>query len=212
MNSGLIRTCAILFLAFSPVAVKSQQTAPDVILFNGKIFTSDAAHPYVQGLAIRGDRIVAAGDSNKIRALAGSHTKQIDLDGRTVIPGINDAHNHLGIAPETVEFESPNPTLAEVSEAIVAAARKMPPGAIVYGWIGQSAYFTCARNDRTHASSPLAGIFPELGHGRRQPACPLSSRRRHGLGPTLASNPFSSWCLEHSLDEAGSHARDRSAG
>jgi len=31
MNSGLIRTCAILFLAFSPVAVKSQQTAPDVI-------------------------------------------------------------------------------------------------------------------------------------------------------------------------------------
>jgi len=52
MNSGLLKTCAIFFLAFSPVAVKSQQPAPDVILLNGKIFTSDAAHPYVQALAL----------------------------------------------------------------------------------------------------------------------------------------------------------------
>jgi predicted amidohydrolase YtcJ len=80
-----------------------------LVLLNGKIFTSVAAHPYVQALAIRGERITATGDSAKIRALAGPHTKQIDLGGRTVIPGINDAHNHLGISPPNrIDLVAPN--------------------------------------------------------------------------------------------------------
>src|ERR1700677_151493 len=87
------------FLTLSFTTAKCQQTAPDLVLLNGKIFTSDAAHPYVQALAIRGERIAATGDSAKIKALVGPHTKQIDLGGRTVVSGINDAHNHLGIAP-----------------------------------------------------------------------------------------------------------------
>jgi hypothetical protein len=48
-------------------SVFAQQTAPDLILYNGKIFTSDAAHLYVQALAIRGDRIMATGDTDKLR-------------------------------------------------------------------------------------------------------------------------------------------------
>ena len=49
----------------------AQQTRPDIVLLNGKIFTSVAAHPYVEALAIRGDRIVATGDTATIRAMAG---------------------------------------------------------------------------------------------------------------------------------------------
>ena len=71
-----------------------QQPSPDLILLNGKIFTSDSAHPYVQALAIRGERIVAAGSTKEIGALAGPQTKRIDLGGRVVIPGIDDAHYH----------------------------------------------------------------------------------------------------------------------
>ena len=56
------------------------------MLLNGKVFTSDASHHYVQALAIRGERIVATGDSATIEALAGPQTRQIDLGGRTVIP------------------------------------------------------------------------------------------------------------------------------
>ena len=91
----LIVACFAACAAFA-ASLAAQQAAPDTILFNGKIFTSDAAHPYVQALAIRGERIVAAGDSAKIQALAGPRTHQIDLGGRVAIPGINDAHNHLG--------------------------------------------------------------------------------------------------------------------
>lgn len=124
------------------VVVANQRPAPGLILFNGKIFTSDAAHPYVQALAIRGERIVATGDSSKIEALAGPHTKQIDLGRRTVIPGINDAHYHLGVTPANefyLPFKSPDPTLTEVSEAIRAAIPKAHEGAIIYGYIGPAA-------------------------------------------------------------------------
>ncbi|MFZ1998925.1 MAG: amidohydrolase [Candidatus Sulfotelmatobacter sp.] len=140
MNSASIKACIAVFaLVLSSFSADSPQTAPDLILFNGKIFTSDSAHPYVQALAIRGDRIVATGDSDKIKALAGLQTKQIDLGGRTVIPGINDAHNHLSISPPNrihLEFTSPDPVWPEVKSAIAAAVTKASKGTIIYGDIG----------------------------------------------------------------------------
>ena len=70
--SGPIKICiAVFLLSLFQAAAESQQAAPDLVLLNGKIFTSDVAHPYVQALAIRGERITATGDSAKIRALAG---------------------------------------------------------------------------------------------------------------------------------------------
>ena len=137
MKSGSIKTYgAILFLMLLPVALQSQQAAPDVILFNGKIFTSDATHLYVQALAIRGERITATGDSAKIRTLAGPHTKEIDLGGRTVIPGINDAHNHLSIFPSDridLELNNPDPAWPEMKAAIAAAVLKGPRGTFIRG-------------------------------------------------------------------------------
>lgn len=87
--------------AKQPVA-PVQQAALDLILFDGKVFTSDVAHPYVQALAIRGERIVATGDTDKIMALAGPQTKKIDLGDRTVVPGINDAHNHVEVSDDVL--------------------------------------------------------------------------------------------------------------
>ena len=93
MVGGAVKTCiAVFFLALSHVAAESQQPAPDLVLLNGKIFTSDTAHPYVQALAVRGERITATGDSAKIKALVGPHTKQIGISRRAHgNSGINDA-------------------------------------------------------------------------------------------------------------------------
>jgi hypothetical protein len=51
------------FLAFG------QQPPPDLILFNGKVFTSNVSQPYAEALAIRGERIVAVGTSKEMAAL-----------------------------------------------------------------------------------------------------------------------------------------------
>src|SRR5690348_12475055 len=117
----------VLFLSLWSAALFAQQSAPDLILLNGKIFTSDIANPYVQALAIRGERIIATGASEKILALAGTETRRIDLGGRTVIPGINDAHNHLEVSPSEIvelQFKTLNPRWNEVKQALAAGVVK----------------------------------------------------------------------------------------
>jgi len=67
----------------------------DLILTNGRFFTLWSERPRVSAIAVRGGRIVAAGDEAEIQGLRGARTPMIDLRGRTVIPGLTDSHVHL---------------------------------------------------------------------------------------------------------------------
>src|SRR3954464_8330624 len=68
--------------------------APNVILYGGKGVTVDAGFSIAQAGAIPGDRIIAVGDDARVRSLAGAGTREMDLAGRTVIPGLMDGHLH----------------------------------------------------------------------------------------------------------------------
>lgn len=68
---------------------------PGLILFNGNFITMDAKETTAQAVAILGDRILATGSSADMRQMADTSTRVIDLHGRTVTPGLIDAHNHL---------------------------------------------------------------------------------------------------------------------
>ena len=76
------------------------QAAPEMIVFNGKIVTmSDKGFTanvgtIAQAMAIREGKIVSVGTTAQIRAQAGPNTKQIDLKGRTVLPGLVVVHDH----------------------------------------------------------------------------------------------------------------------
>lgn len=120
--------------------VSAQQPAPDLVLFNGKVFTSNAKQPHAEALAIRGERIVAVGSSQEISALAGKETRQIDLGGRTVIPGINDAHDHLGVGPDSYDLpiKGMDPSWQEVKDALTAVVSKAPKGTWIGGVFGQT--------------------------------------------------------------------------
>jgi hypothetical protein len=61
--------------------VFGQRPSVDLVLFNGKVFTSNSNQPYAEALAIRGERIVAVGSSKEIIALAGKKTRRLDLGG-----------------------------------------------------------------------------------------------------------------------------------
>src|SRR5262245_18909611 len=67
---------------------------PDLILLNGRVVTMDAAGTVAEALAVSGDRLAAVGSTAEIRALAGSGTRTIDLEGRTVLPGFIDPRIH----------------------------------------------------------------------------------------------------------------------
>lgn len=76
----------------------------DTILVNGKIVTVDDRFTIAQALAIKGQRIVAVGKNEGIRKLAGTNTRVIDLEGKTVIPGLIDNHVHWIRAAEHDEL------------------------------------------------------------------------------------------------------------
>ena len=69
--------------------------APDTIVFNGKIVTVDKAFSIAEAAAIKNGRFIAVGSTREIQALAGSVTEEVDLSGKTVLPGFNDSHLHI---------------------------------------------------------------------------------------------------------------------
>ncbi len=119
----------------------SRQPAAAIILTDARIFTADSSHPWAEAVAIRGDRIMAVGTTAEIRRLAGPATREIRLGGRIVIPGINDAHDHVGDVPMPGEFRTsasptPDPTLAQVLDSIRVIAARTSPGSWIKTTVG----------------------------------------------------------------------------
>lgn len=67
----------------------------DTVLFNGKVVTADKDFAIAEAVAIRDGKIIATGRSANILRMADQNTRRIDLEGKTVIPGIIDSHSHL---------------------------------------------------------------------------------------------------------------------
>ena len=163
---------SLLALAISASVANAKPTPkPDLILYHGAIFTADAAHPHAEAVAVRGDRIVAVGTDAAVRKLAGPKTRQVDLKGHTVIPGLNDAHAHLGVFPADevfVELPSFDPAWSEVKDAITQNLAKAPKGAILAVTIGTTVFY-----DTTVDRAALDAVAPDTpvilstfdGHG-----------------------------------------------
>lgn len=67
----------------------------DMILYNGKVVTVDKHFSIAQAVAVKDGVIVAVGKNDQILKLSSPETKRIDLQGKTVIPGLIDAHAHM---------------------------------------------------------------------------------------------------------------------
>lgn len=160
----------LLISIFISLSVSAQQNAPDLILYNGKIFTSDAEKPSAEAIAIRGERISAVGSNAEIKKLAGAKTRLIDLQMRVVTPGFNDAHYHVIPDPNgfDLQFSTLEPTWEEAKTAIEAAVKKVPAGTWIYAYVGS----TIILNEQVtrHALDKIAPNHPVLlrayyGHG-----------------------------------------------
>lgn len=104
----------------------SQLATADRVYYNATIHTSDG--PRASAIALAGNRILATGDDDAMRALAGPHAVQRNLRGRTVIPGLIDSHNHLlqtGLNAALVDLARAE-TIGDVLAALVERARSSP--------------------------------------------------------------------------------------
>lgn len=113
----------------------------DTVYLNGTVVTVDAGGTVAEGVAVRGDEIVAVGSSFEIEALAGPGTLVVDLAGRTMIPGFYAPHDHFPgagtRATRSVDLNSPPmgemETIQDVVEALGRKAADTPRGEWVNG-------------------------------------------------------------------------------
>jgi len=95
-----LQVCFVLLLvtAFNFVGAVSplgaQSSSGEQILFDGKVFTGDPQNPYAEAVAIRGDKIVAAGSFAEVEKSVSAKAERIDLEGRSLFPGFIDSHSH----------------------------------------------------------------------------------------------------------------------
>ena len=144
---GCVAATALAVSAAPAVAGKFHNTTketPDLVLYDGAIFTADKVHPRAQAIAIDGERILAVGSDASVRKLAGPKTRQIDLKGHTVIPGFNDAHAHLGIWPANqinLDQDNYDPAWNDLKDMLAKAVAKAPKGAPISATIGTTVFY-----------------------------------------------------------------------
>jgi hypothetical protein len=126
VNGGLV----LLLVALAAVSAFQRQPAPSHVFHHGRIATVDPQFKVVEAMAIRDGRVLATGTNAAMLALAASGTEQVDLGGRTVVPGLIDSHVHAPSA-SMYEFEQPVPDMQSVEDAlgyIRARAGQTEPG------------------------------------------------------------------------------------
>ena len=90
--AGLV---AILIVPCLPILSGAQGTdKAERVLFNAKVFTGVPDHPYAEAVAIRGDKIIAVGNFPDVSQAVSASAEKIDLQGKTLLPGLIDSHIH----------------------------------------------------------------------------------------------------------------------
>ena len=132
---GAVVTLVAGLLAGAAVRAATPASA-DLILVNGVVLTEDAADRTAEAIAIRDGRILAVGSNTEIRAYAGRQTRQIDLHGRTVTPGLIDSHAHLlegGLNTIITVDLGDASTIEEVRGRVRQRAKTLKPGQWLLG-------------------------------------------------------------------------------
>ena len=112
----------------------------DLVLVNGKIVTMDPEESIREAVAVKFGRILAVGSSEEVEGLVGVETEVIDLEGRTVIPGLIDSHGHFVRTGATrmilvdLSEEAGVRSIADLQERLAARAEETPPGEWVTGY------------------------------------------------------------------------------
>lgn len=189
-------------------SVCSNAQTADLILTNGKVFTSDPYQLYVQAIAIKGNKIMAVGSNEAIIKLRSKRTKQIDLKGSTVIPGFNNAHDHPGWgAPigKSYNYTETNPyglSKTSVLDSIKRLVKEASPGTWIYGFIGVAVFQDMTMRAALDSIAPHNPVALQIwwGHGMVVNAKALEAT---GLSDK-AKDPIGGWYIRNASGKINS--------
>lgn len=155
---------AIALLAPCAPAWAAAKAPPDVVFLDGKIVTLDGKGTIASAVAVKDGRFVAVGSTKAIRALAGKTTEIVDLRGKTVVPGLIDAHCHPAptmLFTRSVDGRAPGvPSVARLLENVAARAKVAPRGEWIVA-VGASASQTKFVEKRLPTRAELDAAAPD---------------------------------------------------
>jgi predicted amidohydrolase YtcJ len=108
----------------------AQSSAPELVLYNGRIVTVNPAFAVAEAVAVSRGRFVAVGTNAEIRRLADGSTRQIDLASRTVLPGLADNHLHDAGGGPGVDLSGAR-SIDDVLKSVAARTEQTPPGDVI---------------------------------------------------------------------------------
>jgi len=107
----------------------------DSVYLNGRIYTVDAAFSVASALAVKGDRFVFVGPDEDARKHIGERTEVVDLQGRTVLPGLINSHLHfLGIGLSLIHLDAFLKPKQRILGDVADAYKRGATGAWIKGW------------------------------------------------------------------------------
>ncbi len=125
-----------LIAALASGCYPADNSQPPLIIHNADIWTMDPSRPRAQAIAIDGNRILAVGNNEDIRALVTPQTRVLNARGRTLLPGFNDAHQHpAAVSADSVDLGPLSiSNIDELIETLQVRASQIPAGEWVLGW------------------------------------------------------------------------------
>ncbi len=127
---------ALMLMSLALAACQTQKgPVADLVLMNGHIITMDEGAPEAQAIAVAGDRILAVGTDAAIESHIGDSTEVVDLEGKTVIPGMIDSHVHfIGLGNRLLQLDARNVRdQDEIIERVAEQAKNVEPGEWIQG-------------------------------------------------------------------------------
>ncbi|MBN1190091.1 MAG: amidohydrolase [Dehalococcoidales bacterium] len=176
----------------------------DKILINARVITCDFRRPEAGAVAVKKEKIMLAGGNSEIWQMKGQDTVVIDCEGKTLVPGFNDAHCHffalirkflsLDLSPAAVH------SIKEIRQRLLRKAQCTPAG----GWISGTDYNEFYLEEKRHPTcrdlDEATPRHPVILVHRTMHACVLNSLGLELAGITLETEEPPGGLMERDLD------------
>jgi len=176
----------------------------DLILKNANVITMDSGYPPAELVAIKGNKILAVAGKEALGEVRGAKTRVIDCQGRTIVPGFNDAHCHilsfvrklrsLDLSPSSVS------SILDIKTAIRRQAKSLPPGSWLTGTDYNEFYLAEKRHPNRRDLDEAAPHHPVALFHRSLHACVLNSRALSLAGITRETPEPAGALIERELE------------
>ncbi len=209
MRAAVFSLSIATLLASTACTQQANAQRADTIYYNAKVITVDPGFDLAEAVATSGDKIVAVGSNDEIRKLAAASTTQIDLGGKTLMPGFYDNHIHLGgplqpwkwggMIDAIPEWLQGADTLPKLQAALAAKVAETPKGEWIVGEIAREEWPNSAIPNRYD----LDKVAPDnpVAIGRGPHTLLVNSKALEAAGVTRDTKPEGGEILHDSRGE-----------